>query len=104
MAAGDVTINGRSGRSIRGIEVVSGTVVLDGSNPTPIAFSKPVLGGIVSFRAAAALALDPSSVSCSPSGNTLNVYAWKVTGQGDTTSIASTNNTAVVDFVAILKA
>lgn len=103
MAAGDVTIKSDSGRAIRGFRHVTGTVVLDGGNPTPIALAayfRECLGGVVSFRSTAALALDPSMVTCNPSGTTLNVYAWKVTGSGDATLIASTNAAVVVDFIA----
>lgn len=76
---------------------------LDGANPTPIdlsAYLSTVQGGVVSIRNAAAPALDPTMVTCNPSGATLNVYAWKPTASGDGTLIASTNNTIVVDFYA----
>ena len=105
MAAGDVTITGDSKRSIRGARLVFGTVVLDGSNPTPIAlapFGRSCKGGVVSIRSTAALGDDPVAVTCNPSGSTLNVYAWKNTGGTDPTLIASTNNTVLVDFVATM--
>lgn len=103
MAAGDVTIHSDTGRTIRGVRIITGEVTLDGANPTPVALAPrlgAVLGGVVSFKNTAAQALDPSLVTCNPSGTTLNVYAWKVTGAADATLIASTNNAVLVNFVA----
>jgi hypothetical protein len=107
MAAGDVSIHGDSGRSIRGIRIVTGTVVLDGGNPTPIdlsAYGVQCLGGVVSIQGSAALADDPNAVTCLASGATLNVYAWKNTSGTDPTQVASTDNARVVDFVATMRA
>lgn len=103
MAAGDVTIEFNSGRSIRGLRMISGVVTLDGGNPTPIALAsylREVKGAVVSWRTSSAQALDPTTVTAVVSGTTVNVYAWKVTGAGDTTLIASTNNANLVSFVA----
>ena len=103
MAAGDVVISGHSGRSMRGRKAVWGTVTLDGSNPTPVA-----LAGYLSTVEAVELTLqsstapgdDPSWVSVAISGSTANVYAWKNTGGTDPTLVASTNNSAIFQFVA----
>jgi|SRR5581483_4523265 len=106
MAAGDVSIHGDSGRSIRGIRIVTGTVQLDGGNPTPInlsAYGVQCLGGVVSIRNASAPGDDPVVVTCNPSSATLNVYAWKTDGT-DPTLVASTDNAVVVDFVATMRA
>lgn len=103
MAAGDVTIEFNSGRSIRGQRIITGVVTLDGSNPTPIllaSYLREVKGAVVSWRTASAQAVDPTTVTAAVSGTTVNVYAWKVTGSGDATLIASTNNANQVSFVA----
>lgn len=105
MAAGDVTIEFDSGRQqARGNRrLIAGVVTLDGGNPTPVAlgaYLREVKGAIVSYRGTAAQALDPTTVTSAVSGTTLNVYAWKVTGAGDTTLIASTDNDDTVSFIA----
>ena len=103
MAAGDVTIHSVSRRAIRGERVVTGTVQLDGTNPTPVALASYMAeckGGVVSIEGTATPGLDPTTVTSAVSGTTLNVYAWKPTASGDATLIASTNNERVVHFVA----
>ena len=104
MAAGDVTIHHQSGRSLRGWRVITGTVQLDGSNPTPVAlasYMKTLKGAQVSLISSAAPADDPSWLSYDITAPaTLDVYAWKNTGGTDPTLVASTNNTFVVSFVA----
>lgn len=105
MAAGDVTIEFDSGRGEmrRQQRLVAGVVTLDGGNPTPVALAsyfREVKGCVVSWRASAAQGLDPTTVTAVVSGTTVNVYAWKVTGAGDTTLIASTNNDNLASFVA----
>ena len=107
MAAGDVTIRGDTGRAIRGKRIVYGSVQLDGSNPTPVnlaAYGSAVESAQVSLRQSTAPGDDPSWVSFDVSGAVLNVYAWKNTGGTDPTLVASTNNAAVIDFVAFLAA
>lgn len=83
--------------------MVVGTVTLDGSNPTPIdlsAYMAAVTWAQVSFEVSTAQALDPTTVTHVLSGQTVNVYAWKVTGAGDTTLVASTNSDNEVSFIA----
>ena len=104
MAAGDVTIKGDSKRTIRGQRIVWGEVQLDGANPTPIALAR-FLASIdeltATFRRTTAPALDPVAITWDRSGTTANIYAWKHTLATDATLIASTNNTAIVSFIAI---
>jgi hypothetical protein len=103
MAAGDVVIQSVTNRAIRGVRVVTGTVQLDGTNPTPVAlapYMSACLGGVVSMEGATAPGVDPTAVTSAASGSTLNVYAWKITATGDGTLIASTNATRLVHFVA----
>ena len=103
MAAGDVIIHNQSGRSLRGWRIVTGTVTLDGTNPTPVAlgaYMKSVQGAHVSLNTSSAPGDDPSWLSYDVSGSTLNVYAWKNTGGTDPTLVASTNNAAIVGFMA----
>lgn len=105
MAAGDVVIKSDSGRALRGTRIVTGNVTLDGANPTPVAlaaYGKVVLSAVVGLQQSSAPGDDPSWLSHDYSGSTLNVYAWKNTGGTDPTLVASTNNAAIVDFVAVL--
>jgi len=107
MTAGQVTIHGHSGRSLRGIKIITGTVVLDGDNPTPIdlsAYGAQCLGGIVSIRSVDALGDGTTAVTCSASGATLNVYGWTTADGADPTMVASAIDTTVVDFVATVRA
>ena len=105
MAAGDVTVD----KDVKGFHALSdlvmvvGTVTLDGSNPTPIdlsAYVKAVTWAMVNFEASAAQGLDPTAVTQTISGQTVNVYAWKPNAQGDTTLVASGNNTDEISFIA----
>jgi hypothetical protein len=103
MAAGDVSILATSGLGILGYRFVGGQVTLDGSNPTPVDLSRYMsqcLGGVVSISGTATPGDDPNSVTCNPSGTTLNVYAWKNTSGTDPTMVASTDNARVIDFIA----
>ena len=105
MAAGDVTIHSAQANERRGKTIV-GEVQLDGANPTPVnlsAYGAAVKGAVVALKQTSAPGLDPSWLSCDWSGATLNVYAWKVTASGNATLIASTDNTAVVSFVAVVE-
>lgn len=84
--------------------LVTGTVTLDGSNPTPVLLSGYCASldmAVVSMDGTAAPAADPSAVTSVVSGATINVYAWKITGVGDATLIASANNARLVSFMAI---
>ena len=81
-----------------------GTVTLDGSNPTPIALANylsAVDAAVVSLEGSGAPGADPSMVTSAVSAATINVYAWKITGVGDATLIASTDNARLVNFYAV---
>ncbi len=106
MAAGDVTIGSTSigWHGMNNQVLITGTVVLDGGNPTPIALSAyctAVLGAVVSMDGSVAPGDDPSLITHAISGTTVNVYAWKNTGGTDPTLVASTDNARLVHFFAI---
>lgn len=66
-------------------------VALDGSNPTPVTTGlSSIIASGVELEGASAPALSTSVLTHTRSGGTLSVYAWKPTGAGDTTLIAST--------------
>ena len=104
MAAGDVVIVRDVVFPRDGSRLIVGTVTLDGANPTPIELSGYLASvdmAMVSMDGSVAPGLDPSAVTSSVSGTVVNVYAWKVTGAGDTTLIASANNARLVSFFAL---
>ena len=90
--------------------VVTGEVALDGSNPSTISLPSlhaAITGVSVSLKGSSApgvgtsvLTYDYTAGSESGPGGTssLDVYAWKVTGAGDATLIASTG-TETVSYV-----
>lgn len=83
------------------LNLASGTVTLDGSNPTDVTTGLTTIkGATVSLYSSTAPGDDPSWLSCVWSGGTLSIYAWKNTGGTDPTLVASTNSTAVVSWVA----
>jgi hypothetical protein len=88
--------------SAAGLKVDAGEVTLDGSNPTPVTVTgmTSISSVQLTIKSAAALGVDPTTVTYNTSGTTLNIYAWKVTGTGDTTLIASTNSEIVIGWVA----
>lgn len=89
VTAGDVIVSTPSTVSYR---VVGAVAALDGSNPTPVATGlTTITAATVSYEKATSPGLDPDVLTVAISGGTLNVYAWKVTGAGDATLIASTN-------------
>jgi len=85
----------------KALKVNYGATALDGSNPTAVSTG---LTTIVAFTAtlqgASAPALSTSVLTVTVSGGTASVYAWKPTGAGDTTLIASTG-TETFQWVAI---
>src|SRR3990167_716757 len=102
MAAGDVVIT--SDTVLSGLRMMTGTVVLDGGNPTPVtltSFMSTVLFGMVNMDGTAAPGVDPNYVTSNVSGTTLNVYAWNVNASGNATLIASTDNARLVDWFAV---
>jgi hypothetical protein len=83
------------------LAIASGTVTLDGTNPTDVVTGlTSIVGAAVSLKQATTPGDDPSWLSCDWSGGTLSIYAWKNTGGTDPTLVASTNNTAVVTWMA----
>ena len=74
-----------------GLRVHCGTGTLDGANPTPITHG---LGTCLAFTATLVKTSTPgvgtSVLTVNINSTVVDVYAWKVTGAGDTTLIAST--------------
>ena len=106
MAAGDVAITGDAVFG-NGLRLLTGTVVLDGGNPTPVTLTNYFASlsfGLATMDGSVAPGADPNYVTYNVSGTTLNVYAWKVTtggAAGNPTLIASTDNARIVDWFAI---
>lgn len=103
MAAGDVTIHFVSKRAALGKRVIYGEVQLDGSNPTPVnlaAYLTTVKGAVASLRTGAIPTDALMGVTVGISAATLNIYAWQNTTGTDPTPAASTDNSAVVSFIA----
>jgi hypothetical protein len=89
-----------------GYKVARGEVTLDGTNPTPIVTGlATVVACAVTDKRATAPGLDPTHFTVDYGGGvtagTVNLYAWKPTGSGDATLIASTDNDDVVSWIAI---
>ena len=85
-----------------GYRLTYGTATLDGSNPTAVATGLThVMGAVVTQKKATSPGDDPIIFTVDYSGvdGTLNIYAWKTDGT-DPTLVASTNNSATVDWVA----
>lgn len=87
------------------IVVASGTIALDGSNPTAVACLAThgigtVLGATVSLYNASAPGDGTTQVSCAWTGSTLNIYGWTHTGATDPTLAASTG-TEVVSYIVV---
>lgn len=104
MAAGDVTVNGHSGRTIRGMKLVWGTVQLDGSGATPIdlaAYGSAVVQGFVNHNKATTPGDDPVGFTVSWATTILSVWPWKHNGT-DPTLVASTDNAEIIAFLAIM--
>ena len=104
MAAGDVVIGGSyiGWHGMTGKVVATGTVTLDGGNPTPIdlsALMTTIEGAVVSIDGSVTPGDDPVQVTSLISGTDLNVYAWKTDGT-DPTLVASTDNARLVNFIA----
>lgn len=79
-----------------GYKVARGETALDGSNPTPATTGLATITGCgIGLKGTAAPGVGTSVVTYATSTGTLNLYAWKVTGAGDTTLIASTGTETV---------
>lgn len=88
-----------------GYKIARGEVTLDGSNPTPIVTGlATVVACTVSQKSASTPGDDPVAFTVDYAGGvtagTVNLYAWGHNGT-DPTLVASTNNTAVVSWIAI---
>jgi len=84
-----------------GLKVRAGTATLDGGNPTPVTTGlTTILAANVSLKAVSTPGDDPTQFSVGYSGGTLNIYAYKTDGS-DPTLVASTNNAATVDWIAV---
>lgn len=84
-----------------GYVLARGTIALDGSNPTPITTGlTTVTGFAATLQGSSAPGLGTSVLTHTISSGTVSVYAWKVTGSGDCTLIASTG-TETISWVAV---
>lgn len=87
-------------------KLARGEATLDGSNPTSVTTGlTTVVAAVASLKSAVAPGDDPSWLSVDYGGSvaagTLDIHAWKNTGGTDPTLVASTNNSAVVSWIAI---
>ena len=86
------------------LRIASGTVTLDGSNPTSATTGlSGIITAVVGLKQTTAPGDDPSWLSCNYSGTSgsLDIYAWKNTGGTDPSLVASTDSTATVDWIAV---
>ena len=111
MAAGDIVIKGDfhlGDKSIGSPRLVFGTVVLDGGNPTPVALTgrfqnvtTSPMHAVCNMEGSAATGVDPNYITSAVSGVTINIYAWKVNSKDNATFEASTDNSRLVNWIAI---
>lgn len=87
-----------------GYKITRGVTALDGSNPTPVTTGlSTVVAATVSLEGTAAPGVGTSVLTVASTNyatGALAVYAWKVTGTGDCTLIASTG-TENFEWVAV---
>lgn len=105
-SGGLISVAATSGFKIGGVAatgvVKSGTVTLDGTNPTPVTTGlTTVASAVACIKTATAPGDDPNLVTVDYSGGTLNIYAWKNTGGTDPTLVASTDSSATIDWIAV---
>ena len=107
MAAGDVTVLGSvipdSDRSTGDYVLIWGKVVLDGTNPTPVALAEYVQAvdfAVANVVASAPVADDLNTVCVNVSTTTLNIEVYKNTATDNPTYTDSTNNSAEVMWFA----
>jgi len=80
--------------------IFSGEILLDASNPTPVATPFKVITGVaLTLKTVTAPGVVTSVLTYDTSGGTLNIYAWKVTSSSVTTLIASTEATDTVGYI-----
>lgn len=87
------------------LNMKAGEVTLDGSNPTSVTTGlSTIVGAVAVIKTATAPGDDPVTVTVDYAGSVtagqLDIYAWKNTGGTDPTLVASTNNTAVISWIA----
>jgi hypothetical protein len=103
MAAGDITYDGDA--ILPGnYRMVWGTVVLDGTNPTPVTLANYMSAahvGIASIVATGPTGDDLNQVCVSTSGTTLNIEVYKNTSTSNPTMVDSTDNSAVIHWIAL---
>ena len=107
MAAGDVVILGDFIPDVGGkpgiYRVMWGTVVLDGTNPTPVTLTTYMQTcelGVANIVATGTPGDDPVLVCVSTSAAVLNIEAYKTDGD-DPTLVDSTNNSQVIAWFAV---
>lgn len=84
-----------------GYKIARGETALDGSNPTPVVTGLTTVTGFAcSLSGSAAPGVGTCCLTYTISGGTVSVYAWKPTGAGDCTLIASTG-TETFGWVAV---
>lgn len=72
-------------------KIMTGETALDGTNPTAVVTGlTAIVGFVATLKGSAAPGLSTSTLTATVSAGTASVYAWKPTGAGDTTLIAST--------------
>lgn len=107
MAAGDVTIVGDFIPDVGGrpgmYRMMWGTVVLDGTNPTPVTLTTYMQScdfGVANIIATASPGDDPIVVCVSISAAVLNIEAYKTDGS-DPTLVDSTDNSTEIAWFAV---
>jgi len=98
-------VDSKAGYEIGGVPVsiVRGVVTLDGSNPTPVTTGLTTIYAACASIKRTTAADDPLTVTVDYTGGTLNIYAWKPTAGTPNVFplIDSTNNTAVISWIAV---
>jgi hypothetical protein len=85
-------------------KVARGTVTLDGTNPSSATTGlTAILACTVTDKRSTAPALDPTAftIATAAVAGRLDIYAWKPTGSGDATLIASTDADDTIDWVCV---
>jgi hypothetical protein len=100
-----ITVEGGAGPIVGaadGYKIARGETALDGSNPTPaVTGLTTIVAAVLTNKRTTAPGADPHIFTYGTSGGTLNIYAWKPTGAGDTALIASTDADDVIGWIAI---
>lgn len=84
-----------------GKEILTGTVDLDGANPTPVTTGFTTIDHVhVALTGSTAPGVSTTTFSWEADGNVVNIYAWKPTGSGNATMVAS-DGTETVSYVIV---